>query len=131
MTLFTSLCGISTWPSEYNNSIVRRDLSSYLRCVKISFRVVLQNIYSCSSKILHMFFPFLGLTGFIKTFSSCLNLLSVMNWSFECISISLVLSHCDRLFLCISLPFSSLRSLSWYFHSWVETVSTFSWVVCI
>lgn len=56
----------------YNN-VVKRGLTRSVSYVKVSSK---NNIFKCSTKIFNMSFRFLGFIIFLKTFSSCSNLLS-------------------------------------------------------
>lgn len=51
---------------------------SCLSNVKVSFRIVLKNIYNCSTKIFHIPFHFVYFIS-VKKFSSCLNILNVVD----------------------------------------------------
>lgn len=61
---------------NYNNSIVRRDLTRCLSYVRDSFRIDSKNVFNYSTNILNIPYS-LDLIGFVTTFSSYFNLLIV------------------------------------------------------
>lgn len=82
ISLFSSLHDKIPSFLSYDNTKLKRGLFWYLSC-RLLFRVIWENVFKCSTTFSNIFLSFLDVISFAQTFTFCLNLLNVMDKSFE------------------------------------------------